>query len=433
MALKRPFQEGDRIAVTPARLGARGEAVADFQGWRVRIRGGIPGEAALVRILHVSKGGPVAVARFLEPAEAAHAARREPPCPIHERCGGCGLQHLPATSALELKVEQARSVLPEAGEWLPPIAAPRSFGYRAKTALIPQARGGSLMLGARPPRGDRLIDTSGCGVLRPELEALAARVRALLVSRTALAGRLRSVLLRCNRRGETQLTFVHTGDAGDLEQLAGRCGADRAFLQRHDRPGNVLFSDREERAVVGDGPLRERFCDEVEGVLPPTAFMQSNPDVAEALYDAAAGALEGPRIAELYCGAGVAGLLALRRHPEASLLGIDSSPRAIAAAGKSALRNGLADRCRFLVARAEEGLGGRFDAVLVNPPRAGCHAEVMQAIAASGAAHLVYLSCNPETLARDVRRLGWRLDSVRPADMLPQTPHLELLATLTRF
>lgn len=425
------LKRGQTLVLTPHRIGRRGEAEAEHAGWRVRIPNAIRGEAARVRITHVSGGGPVAEALFLGPAAAPHPARRAPPCPIHDPCGGCGLQHVDEAAALAMKVEQARALLPPGAGWAPPLPSPRAFGYRAKAFLLPQRHGETLRFGARPPRGAELVDTTGCAVLRPELEALAARTRAVLKGRIELDGKLRCAMLRCNRRGATQLTLVHFGDPGTLPALAREIGADAAFVQRHDTPGNRICSDRaRETPVGGAGPIEETF----EGVaiqIPPTAFCQGNPDVAEALYGAAAEELDGPRVGELYCGAGAAGLLALKRHPEATLVGVDRSPRAVAAARANAEGNGLAGRSRFVAAAAEDA-GAEWDSVLVNPPRAGCHQRVLEAIGASTARKVVYLSCNPVTLARDVARLAWPLASVTPADMFPQTPHLELLAVLRR-
>ncbi|MHC4225688.1 MAG: class I SAM-dependent RNA methyltransferase, partial [Planctomycetota bacterium] len=189
-----PFREGDSLEVTPDRLGRRGEAEADHRGWRIRILGGFPGEAARVTITHVSKGARVAVASFAGPAGKAHPDRREPPCPIHATCGGCGMQHVGEPAALDAKISQARRLLGESGEWKDPVASPSPFHYRAKTFMLPQRQGVRLILGARPPRGAELVDTSGCSVLRPELEALAARARATLSRRVDEQGHLRSVL-----------------------------------------------------------------------------------------------------------------------------------------------------------------------------------------------------------------------------------------------
>jgi len=421
-----PFAEGDTVELTPTRWDKRGTAQAELDGWRVRIAGAIPGEPARATVLHLSKGGPVATARFEAPAQDPHPARIEPACPIHEECGGCGLQHVETKAAFAQKVAQAADLL--GVELKNPIDSPRAFRYRAKTFMIPQARGPRLVLGARPPRGEELVDTSGCLVLREELEALAARVRAVLYRRTDEADHLRSAILRCNRKGQTQLTLVHRGEADWLEEAAIAAGADATFLQRHDRPGNLIHSEERELLIAGE-PLVERFG-AIEAVLPPTSFMQGNPEVAEALYLRAAGALQGRRIIDLYCGGGAVGLLALKKGA-GRLFGLDLSSGAITVAKENARRNGLAARCHFLVADAKTA-DLRGDSILLNPPRAGCDPAVLDAIQSSEAKTLAYLSCNPETLARDLAQLGWTIESITPADMFPQTPHLELLAIATR-
>ncbi len=422
---RRPFLEGDTISVVPHAWGKRDEVHASYEGWTIKIPGGIPGEPIQVRVVHVSKGGPVARGKLLHAPEA-HAARREPPCEIHEECGGCGMQHVTETFALERKIFQAREALP--GPWREPILSPHPFGYRAKTFLLPQMQDARLVFGARPPRGARLIDTSGCAVLRPELEKLAASIRGRLVGHTALLTTLRTIMLRANRAGQTQTTIVHRGEL----RAVGRFDfpTDALFAQRHDEETNRIQSDEDEILLAGEGPILEKFGP-IEVSLPPTSFMQGNPHVAERLYRGAADALTGARVAELYCGGGAVGLWALHDHPKWTLHGVDKSPRAIAFARDNAQRNGLAKRATFTCGAAEDAKGD-WDSVLVNPPRAGCHESVLAAIQASAAVRLVYLSCNPRTLARDAAALGWRVDSLTPADMFPQTPHLEVLAVLSR-
>jgi len=429
--MKRPFNEGDTVVLTPDGLGARGAALADYQGWRVRVYGGLPGEKAHVRIVHVSKGGPVAEAKFLEPAEAPHEGRREVRCPIHARCGGCGLQHATARSMLTAKIEQARGVLGADSAWEDPIESPRAFDYRTKTFFLAKPDGYYLRFGARAAGGKGMVDTRDCDVVAPVLRDVGNSVLDSLGRLSGLTHVLRTVMLRANREEDVQVTLVHHGDPDDsLLAAAEALAVDRVFLQRHDAPGNRIHSEEPEVLVKGDGLLVERYAGDFEALLPATAFCQGNPDVADVLYVEAARALQGERLAEIYCGAGVAGLLALRSSPDAKLLAVDKSPRAIATARANAGRNGLADRCVFEATAAEDLKDVAWDSVLLNPPRAGCHEAVLDTVKRSGASRAVYLSCNPQTLARDVERLGWNVVSVRAADMFPQTPHLELLAVL---
>lgn len=410
-SLRAPFLEGDSVEVTPHSIGKRGQAIAEHEGWQLRVRGGIPGERALVRILHVSRGGPVADAKFLSPVGDADPARREVRCPIHERCGGCGLQHM---ESFAFKIEAARALLPDA-EWGEPIASPRGFRYRTKTFLLSDG----YRFGVRPPRGNRLVDVIGCDVLRPEIEVANEWVREFVSP-----NEVRSALVRGNRAGDVQITLVHSGDAPTLK-TTWSC----MFLQQHDEPGNRICSDALETQIVGDRAIVERFAHRIDAAIPPTSFVQANPDVAELLYVAAANELVGSQVAEFYCGAGVAGLLAADR---AHLTGIDRSPRAVEWARHNAKLNGLENKCEFHAVAAEEFEPAPWDSVLVNPPRAGCHPAVLETIQRSGADRLVYLSCNPKTLARDIEAMGWKLKSLRAADMLPQTQHIEILAVLER-
>ncbi|MHC4408548.1 MAG: methyltransferase, partial [Planctomycetota bacterium] len=334
---------GDELVVIPEGIGKRGDALAEYEGFRLRVRGGIPGEEARVRVRHVSRGGPVAEADFLE-AVSPHPLRREVRCPIHDLCGGCGLQHV---NGFALKIEQAQRILP--GPWGLPIESPLSYGYRAKTFLLSDGR----RFGVRPPRGSDLVDTTGCAVLRPELEHALETVRAQLDPAA-----VRTVMVRGNRAGEVQVTLVHGGDAPEVD-----LPFEHLFTQRHDAPGNRICSDEPEVQLRGDGPVRERYG-RLHAAIPPTAFCQANPDVAEALYVAAAEQLIGERIAEFYCGAGVAGLLAADR---AQLTGIDKSPRAIDLARANAVANGL--EAEFFAEAAEQFAARTWDSVLVNPPR----------------------------------------------------------------
>jgi len=421
--LRRPFNDGDAVVLTPFGLGPRGAALAEVDGWRVRVYGGLPGEAARVRIVHISKGGPVAEAKFIEPAGEPHPARRDVRCPIHNRCGGCGLQHATAHAMFDAKIEQARGVLPKDTHWEEPVSSTRAFDYRIKTFFLVS----NYRFGTRAAGGRSFVDTRECDVVTPEVRIASRAVLDKLYPRADL----RTVMVRANRKGDVQVTLVHRGEPRkDLIEAASELPVDRVFLQQHDAEGNRIHSDEAELLVKGDGPVIERFGDDIRAYVPPTAFCQGNPDVAEALYGHAASALVGERIAEIYCGAGVGGLMALRRNPEAALFAVDKSPRAIATALANAAQNGLADRCVFEAKAAEDLADASWDSVLINPPRAGCHESVLETVRASGARRVVYMSCNPQTLARDVERLGWRVVSVRAGDMFPQTPHLELLAVL---
>jgi len=206
---------------------------------------------------------------------------------------------------------------------------------------------------------------------------------------------------------------------------------------------NVAFAE-EERALKGDGLLVERLAG-LEFEVRANAFLQTNSRQAERLYAAALDAAEigsGDTVLDLYCGTGTLTLMAARRGLEA--VGVESAPDAVACAERNAARNGVKN-ARFVegesrrvlrewAQRRREG-GPRPDVVIVDPPRAGLHPRVVQRVAELHASRVVYVSCNPATLARDLRGftgLGYALDAVMPFDMFPHTPHIECVARLSR-
>ncbi|MCK6526026.1 23S rRNA (uracil(1939)-C(5))-methyltransferase RlmD [Myxococcota bacterium] len=447
------IRKGDVLEMVPDRWGDRGEALATARGWEVRVRDGIPGERVRVRIGWVSAGARVA-AGTIQTIPAPAKERRKAPCPLHDRCSGCGLQHVREPAALAHKSEGVVRAFAAEGlaleEVQPAIPSPSGLGYRAKEVLLPQGIGKRLVLGARPHRGDRLVETAGCPVLHPAVERAAARCRGLLAQAFSagalpLAGPedgdgLRSLVLRGNRRGEVQATLVHRGEPTPGVEAAARglVGGPivAAWLQRHDVPGNSVTGAAAPVLVAGQGPIREKLLGLLVEV-PPTAFFQVNPLVAEGLYAEVvrrAAVPSGGKLLELFCGVGVAGIAAARQAG-ARLVGVESSALATGAAERNAAAAGLA--ARFVTGRVEDELPGLlaeggFDAVLVNPPRSGCPESALRTLAAAGIPRIVYMSCNPATLARDARilaELGYRAASAIPADLLPQTPHVEVVAT----
>jgi 23S rRNA (uracil1939-C5)-methyltransferase len=200
--------------------------------------------------------------------------------------------------------------------------------------------------------------------------------------------------------------------------------------------GNVILGPRTAR-IWGEAVLRERYGD-VTITAGPTAFVQANTRMASVIYAAIATAAaldEGQRVVDLYCGVGG---IALTLAPRAAtVLGIEEIEAAVTAARANATRAGLAD-ARFVAGRVEDLVGGLdapVDVVTMNPPRKGCGTGVTAALARLAPGRLLYLSCHPDSFARDAAELvagGFTLTAVRPFDLLPQTDHVELLGVFVR-
>jgi 23S rRNA (uracil1939-C5)-methyltransferase len=438
------------VEVVAGRLRADARVEASWEGWYLRIEAALPEERLLVRIEHVSRGAPVAWARPLE-VLGPHPARREAPCPIHRRCGGCGLQHAGDDAQLPLKVASHLVDLPPA---LAESLTPRDtwvrgepFGYRHKAILLPGG-GGELRLGAFARGTHEVVDQPQCAVLSPALQAAIARLRpalAPLVESGSLPRRppgapgdrgLRALVLRANRAGEVLVTLVvrSPADAANASPMLVRLTGGPivgTFVDVLADGSDRVHSPGPPRRVAGRASLVESVAGRRLTVA-PLGFFQVNPAVLEAMATRVDAWLDGPdSLLDLYCGGGVLGLTCAR--PGARLLGVELDAEAVARARKDAV--GL--DARFLAAPPAEALAdaGEFDAAILDPPRSGARPADLQALIDVGPSTVVYVSCHHRSLARDAERLmaaGYRPVALTPVDLMPQTPHVEWLARFER-
>jgi 23S rRNA (uracil1939-C5)-methyltransferase len=456
------MRPGDRVALTCDDLDDDGAGVGQSGGHPVHVAGALPGERVGGVVEHVSRQSGAAWAR-LETIEAPSPARRPPACPAFGACGGCVLQHLAYDGQLAWKharVARALGASPALADVQvdPCVASPHPLGYRNRSKLVVARReegraGDGLVLGAFAPRSHDVVDLAGCRIAEPPLDETAAALRSLLdeagvraYHEQTLTGDLRHVVLRANHQGRVLAVWVVARPLPSGVELARRFREARpevvGVVEHENRSrGNAIFSDADganERLLDGAAELEEQI--EVAGqtvrlVLAPGAFFQANREVAALAYAAIADALAvrpSERVVDAYCGVGGIALTLARRAGE--VIGIESHAGAVGGATASAALNGVAN-ARFVVGDAALALGqiDRADVVVLNPPRKGCAPEVLAAIARLAPRAIAYLSCDPETLARDLALLvthGYRTRSVTPFDMLPHTPHIEALALL---
>ena len=451
-------RRGDVIELTIDDLAFGGEGVGRADGYVVFVRGGLPGDRLRVRLGETrARFGRGTIEAVLSPSPD----RVDAPCPYFGRCGGCRLQHLAYPAQLAFKAKQVRDCLERLGglppfELRPILPAPEPYGYRNKMEF-------TIAAGAVPPspvvglhqaeRYDVVLDIDRCLLQSDTMNGLLdefrrqVRARALDVwDPETQQGLLRFVVMREGRHtGQAMVNVV--GGAPDVEALGPVAAAIRA---RTPAVTSVVLNVNAKKASVAVGSEehllagRDHIEESLGGVtfqVSANAFFQTNTRQAERLFGlvADACALRGTEtLLDLYSGTGAISLLLARRA--ARVYGIELSAAAVADAMRNARANGI-DNCTFLAGEVRHVLpelmaqGVRAAVVVADPPRAGFHPKALRALARLEPERIVYVSCNPATLARDVGDLvrdGFRLQWVQPVDMFPQTPHIEAVARLTR-
>jgi len=448
------LEKGCRLELSIDGVGVGAEGVGHALGRAVFVPFVLPDERWLVEISHVGKRR--VEARAIE-GLAMHPERVEPVCPAFGRCGGCQLQH--ATYSLQLKLKQRlvadtlRSVAAvELDGPVPVMGADLALGYRNRGQYPVRLEGGRVRTGFFAPRSHELVAVESCPLHDERVDRVVGCMRAWagrkqidIYDEGRHQGFLRHAVARVAvSTGQVLAVCVGAKDSKlphadllrrlrrDLPELVG------LVLNIQPQRSNVVLGKRN-RLLWGQDFIEERLGG-LRFRLSVGSFFQVHLAQAERLFARVGEILGKPErtVLDAYGGVGVlAQLLAAAGH---ETLGIEMVPQAVTDARTAAKGNGLSGM-RFELGRVERVLpklvrgGLRLGAVVLDPPRKGCAPEVLQAIADSGAGRIVYASCHPGSLARDLGRLfemGFSLDSLEAVDMFPQTAHLECLASLSR-
>jgi 23S rRNA (uracil1939-C5)-methyltransferase len=447
---------------------ARGGDVDGGDVVRVHVAGALPGESVLAAIEHRSPHRAEAWARLIEVTRAS-PDRRPPACRAFGACGGCVWQHLDYAAQLRWKSTRVRAIAAAqpALRQVPIadcVASPQPLGYRNRSKLVcAPARGAGagagaakptgtapLVLGAYAPRTHDVVDLAGgCRIAEPPLDDVARTLREILIRLGAvpydertLTGDLRYAVLRANHRGAVLATLVTArrawlvGPAVAAALTAAHPAVTGVVQNINPTRGNAIYG-AEEITLAGDPALD----DQIGGVrlrLSARAFLQANRAVAALAYaaiDRALAVTPAETVVDAYAGVGG---IALTLAPRArQVIGLEDNPAAVADATASAALNQGATRARFQAGDAADGLRAiaRADVLVLNPPRKGCSPAVLAEVVRLAPRAIAYLSCDPTTLARDLAWLaehGYQTHALTPFDMLPHTPHIEVLAILER-
>ena len=433
------------------RLDGQMNGIAHADGQAVFIPGLLPGETAEIRIVKAEKRYAFArVERLL----SASPERRTPPCPCYARCGGCSGMHMSYPMTLEAKRQAVKEVLRRVGgieiEVPLPLGMEEPYHYRNKTAMPVADKDGRPRAGYYRPRSHDLTHVDSCLLAMPPADRATSAVLGWMkefgvpaYDESTRSGLIRHIITRTARDGRSMVTLAAAKD--DVPHTDALCAALFAVpgvvsvcLTVNPRGDNVILGDSY-RVLAGEERLTDVLCG-LSYRLSPLSFFQVNPVQTERLYGTAirfAQLDSHDRVADVYCGAGTISLLAAKQAGHVT--GIEIVPQAIEDARENARRNGV-QNVDFICGAAENVLPGlvrdglRPDVVLLDPPRKGADPAVLDAIAAAAPRRIVYVSCDPATLARDLRILSssYHVEEVQPVDMFCWTGHVETVVSLSR-
>ena len=443
-----PVHKNDELTVPVDSLSLEGHGIARKDGFILFIPGALPGETCRIHVIKVTKS--YAVAKLLA-VDSPSPERVEPRCPVASRCGGCVLQHLAYPAQLRMKQQAVEDALTRIGGFesvpiRPILGMEDPFRYRNKASFPFGTAGGAAVFGFYSEHSHSLCPVSDCPIQSERALSVAAKVaewanayRIPVYDEATGRGSLRNVTVRTATTGETMAVIVTAGDLRRRDALLDLLGdVDSVWHNVNPDRTNVIFG-RSFTLLAGSETITERIGDLAFSVS-PQSFLQVNPVQTERLYGCAADLLSpapSETVLDAYCGIGTISLLLAGRAGR--VFGVEYVPEAIENARANACRNGIGNAEFFCgdAADVTERLcaNERIDAILADPPRKGMDERMIRAILGSGVSRMVYVSCNPATLARDCKLLhegGFAPVAVQPVDMFPHTGHVETVVLLTR-
>jgi 23S rRNA (uracil1939-C5)-methyltransferase len=449
-----PVRMHDELDLRIESLAYGGNGVARLNGFVVFVRRGLPGDVVRARVTRVKRNH--AEAQALEVVEPG-APRVDAPCEHYPMCGGCRFQDLAYEAQLEAKAEQVDDALRRIGHVsdlpLEPIVPAESvFHYRNKLEYSFTSTPEGPALGFhRAGRWDEVLDVHKCWLTTDLGNAIReavkhwARAHGLpAYDQAEHTGFLRHLVVREGRNtGQALVQLVTAPGKLDAESFVAALEPFPEVRSIHwsvnDRPAEV--TNLPTRLLHGDDAIEEELCG-LRFRVRPNAFLQTNTAMAERLYELARefAQLTGEEsVYDLYCGIGTIGLTMAR--DALTVWGVEVSEESVACALENAELNGIANAAFYAgeVAESIEDLRDRAgppDVAVVDPPRAGLSGKALRRLARLEPKRIVYVSCNPTTLAGNVKELakewGYSLVRARPVDMFPHTPHIETVALLER-
>lgn len=448
-------RRGDDVELHITGVDEKGRGVGFLEGYTALVRGAIPGDLVKGYVRKVKNRQKEVEVRKQELVDS-EKKRIEPLCTHFGTCGGCVWQDVVYEDQVQVKLNLVKRCLQNAQidvEVDTPLVVEDPFFYRNKMEFsFGVSKDQEIQIGLHVPgRFDHVFDLEACYLQSPLSNEIVAFVRDFVVSHNLSVyhlktheGLLRFLTIREGKRTDQTMVILTTSgdDFEDIEALAGQLQDTfpqvTCFIHSiNKRKAQVAFGD-EEIAVSKEAHIEDRLGD-FTFEISPTSFFQTNTYQAEKLYQRVVDIADpqpDDKVLDLYCGMGGISFFLAKRVNQ--VLGIEVSESAVRDALKNSAENNI-DNCAFMAGQAEDLMGQlaegpeRFDLVVTDPPRAGMHPKAMGALIEMRPKKIVYVSCNPQALANDLRVLveaGYRADYCQLVDMFPHTPHCEVLVRI---
>ena len=453
------FRKNDVLTLDITEVNNLGCGVAKVDGMVVFVKGAVSGDRVEAKVIKVAKS--FLVCRLEKILEASPYRAKEELCDAPLSCGGCVYRHLSYEHELEMKRRYVEGAFRKAGLADVTVEEVQSTGvcrgYRNKAQYPFGVMGGKTVVGFYAEKTHKVIPSTDCA-LQPAIFGEIGRFVCRFADENGWSvyneeagkGLLRHLYLREGKStGEIMVCLVVngdklTGEASFARELCAAFPRVKSVMLNINRKNTNVVLGRDYRTLAGDGHIEDILCGKRFRIA-PAAFYQVNHDGAELLYGVAAkrAALsEGETLLDLYCGIGTIGLSLADK--DTRVVGVEIVESAVRCAKENAARNGMENTCFFcgdagdaesLVNEALEKCGDKDKTtVVVDPPRKGLDEALIRYLAKKEMGKIVYVSCDPDTLARDCamfRELGYAIGHVTPVDMFPKTGHVESVVSLS--
>ncbi|MET3683183.1 23S rRNA (uracil1939-C5)-methyltransferase [Alkalibacillus flavidus] len=450
-----PVKKNDYIDLTFSDLTHEGEGVGKIDGYPIFVPYGLPGESAKVKVIKVKKN--LAFGKLIERYESSDD-RIEPPCDVFYKCGGCQLQHMTYDRQLTMKQKQVQDVMKKIAQMPdvpvhPTIGMTEPWNYRNKVQIPVGKRYGKVMTGFYQKRTHNIIDMDTCPVQSDDNDKVVRGIRDIIAElgiepydEETHDGVIRHIVLRTGYHSDEMMVVIvtKTKDLPYQDAFVERIKAlnpnIKGIIQNINADETNVIMGETSHTLWGEDVIVDKIHD-LEFAISAQSFYQVNPEQTEKLYDKALeyAQLSGKEsVIDAYCGIGSISLF-LAQHAK-KVYGVEVVPQAVDDAKANAKRNHI-DNAEFYVGEAEKVMpwwkaqGLNPDVVVVDPPRKGCDENLLQAMIDMEPKRIVYVSCNPSTLARDLSYLaegGYETKEIQPVDMFPQASHVESVTLLEK-